>query len=282
MSGLTSTPILAGSMMICILILGGVLILLVGYGLFPSPDLLFVLLLLAFLAASMLVISLAEVVRNYCCRGSDTQNLHPDLRTRRDILADTRSRARWFQSSCCQTARPNKETPREKEQFENEANLNGAPSLSAYRALLQPHLFGLNSAWPFEQPQGEVVAEVPPEVAAGADVGAVEVPPEIAAGADAGVAEAPPEKADGADAGVQIDPVGRGPRVQMFIGDDYGDYCQVGFAEIVDGVDGVGANDDPDLPNESVVVAVDVEEKPPSRVLKDLGPVLGYKRGDRS
>ena len=270
MSGLTSTPILAGSMMICVLILGGVLILLAVYGLFPSPDLLFVLLLLAFLAASMLVITLAEVVRNYCCRGSDAQNLHPDLRTRKDVLADTRNRARWFQSGCCQTARPNEETPREKEQFENEANLNEVPSLSAYRALLQPHLFGLDSAWPFEQPQGEVVAEVPPEMAAGADAGA---PLD---------AEAPPEVAEGADAGAQLDPVGRGPRVQMFIGDDYGDYCQVDIVEIMNGVDGVGVLDDPNLSNESVVVAVDVEEKPPSRVLKGLGPVLGYKRGFKS
>ena len=270
MSGLTSIPFLAGSMMICVLILGGVLILLAGYGLFPSPDLLFVLLLLAFLAATMLVVTLAEVVRNYCCRGSDAQNLHPDLRTRRDVLADTRSRARWFQSGCCQTARPNKETPREKEQFENEANLNGAPSLSAYKALLQPHLFGLNSAWPFEQPQGEVVAEVPPEMAAGADAGA---PLD---------AEVPPEMAEGADAGAHLDAVGGGPRVQMFVGDDYGDYCQVEIAEIMNGGNGVGVLDDPNLPNETVVVAVDVEEKPPSRVLKGLGPVLGYKRGVKS
>ena len=252
MSGLTSTPILAGSMMICVLILGGVLILLAGYGLFPSPDLLFVLLLLAFLAATMLVITLAEVVRNYCCRGSDAQNLHPDLRTRRDVLADTRSRARWFQSGCCQTARPNKETPREKEQFENEANLNGAPSLAAYKALVQPHMFGLNSAWPFEHPVGEVVAEVLPEMA------------------------------EGAAAGAHLDAVGGGPRVQMFIGDDYGDYCQVEIAEVMNGGDGVGVLDGPNLPNESVVVAVDVEEKPPSRVLKGLGPVLGYKRGVKS
>ena len=282
MSGLTSTPILAGSMMICILILGGVLILLAGYGLFPSPDLLFVLLLLAFLAASMLVIVLAEMVRNYCCRGSDAQNLHPDLRTQRDVLNETRSRARWFQSGCCQTARPDKETPRKKEQFENEANLNGASSLAAYRALLQPQLFGLDSAWPFEHPQGEVVAEVLPEMA------------------------------EGADAGAHLDAVGGGPRVQMFIGDD-DDYCQVEIAEVMNGDDG-GVLDEPDLPNESVVVAVDVEEEvvavdmeeemvaidveeemaavdveekppsrePPSRVLKGLGPVLGYKRGVKS
>ena len=254
MSGLTSTPILAGSMMICVLILGGVLILLTGYGLFPSPDLLFVLLLLAFLAASMLVIALAEVVRNYCCRGSDAQNLHPDLRTRRDVLDETRSRARWFQSGCCQTARPDKETPREKEQFESEANQNGAPSLAAYRALLQPHLFGLDSAWPFEHPQGEVVAEVLPEMA------------------------------EGADAGTHLDAVGGGlPNESVVVAVDVEEeVVAVDMEEEVAAVDMEEEMVAVDM--EEVVAAVDVEEKPPSReppsrVLKGLGPVLGYKRG---
>ena len=275
MSGLTSTPILAGSMMICVLILGGVLILLAGYGLFPSPDLLFVLLLLAFLAASMLVIALAEVVRNYCCRGSDAQNLHPDLRTRRDVLNETRSRARWFQSGCCQTARPDKETPKEKEHFESEANQNGAPSLAAYRALLQPQLFGLDSAWPFEHPQGEVVAEVLPEMA------------------------------EGADAGAHLDAVGGGPRVQMFIGDDneFLDGPNLPNESVVVAVDVEEEMVAVDMEEE--MVAIDMEEKvvevameeevaavnvegkppsrePPSRVLKGLGPVLGYKRGVKS
>ena len=235
MSGLTSTPILAGSMMICVLILGGVLILLAGYGLFPSKDLYFILLLLAFLAASMLVIALAETVRNYCCRGSDAQNLHPDLRARREVLNDNKGRARWFKSAC-----PKKETPREKEQFENEANLNGAPSPAAHEALVQPHMFDLNSAWPHEHPKSEVVAEVLPDAAGG------------------------------------------GPRVQVFVGDDYGDYCQIEIAEVMNGDDGVGVLDSPDLPNESVEVAIDVAEKPPSRALQGLGPVLGYKRGNKS
>ena len=252
MSGLTSTPILAGSMMICVLILGGVLILLAGYGLFPSKDLYFILLLLAFLAASMLVIALAETVRNYCCRGSDAQNLHPDLRARRDVLNDTKSRARWFKSGCCKTARPKKETPREKEQFESEANLNGAPSLAAHKALVQPHMFDLNSAWPHEHPKSEVVAEVLPEMA------------------------------EGAAAEVHLDAAGGGPRVQVFVGDDYGDYCQIEIAEVMNGDDGVGVLDSPDLPNESVEVTIDVAEKPPSRALQGLGPVLGYKRSNKS
>ena len=257
MSGLTSTPILAGSMMICVLILGGVLILLAGYGLFPSPDLLFVLLLLAFLAASMLVIALAEVVRNYCCRGSDVQNLHPDLRSRRDVLNETRSRTRWFQSGCCQTARPDKETPKEKKHCESEANKNGAPSLAAYRALLQPQLFGLDSAWPFEHPQGEVVAEVLPEMV------------------------------EGADAGAPLDAVGGGlPNESVVVAVDVEEEMVV-----VDMEEEMVAIDVEEkvveVAMEEEVAAVNVEGKPPSReppsrVLKGLGPVLGYKRGVKS
>ena len=205
----------------------------------------------------MLVVTLAEVVRNYCCRGSDVQNLHPDLRTRRDILADTRSRARWFQSGCCQTARPNKETPREKEQFESEANLNGAPSLAAYKALVQPHMFGLDSAWPFEHPQGEVVAEVLPEMA------------------------------EGADAGAHLDAVGGGlPNESVVVAVDVEEeMVAVDMEEEMVAID--MEEKVVEVAMEEEVAAVNVEGKPPSReppsrVLKGLGPVLGYKRGVKS